>query len=80
MSIPSHPLYLSVDQVAARFSVSKDSIWRWRRDGEFPAPVKLGGRTTRWRLSEIEEWEGECICGFATSLRFEPVPAFLANA
>ena len=36
-------LYLSVDQVAQRFNVSKDSIWRWKRNGEFPKPFKLGG-------------------------------------
>lgn len=35
-------LYLSVDQVAQRFGVSKDSIRRWKRRGDFPAPVKLG--------------------------------------
>jgi prophage regulatory protein len=78
MNTSANTLYLSVDQVAARFNVSKDSIWRWRRDGEFPAPKKLGGRTTRWRLSDIEEWERQCVCGFATSLRFGPEPAFLS--
>ncbi len=77
MSISPETLYLSVDQVAARFNVSKDSIWRWCRDGEFPAPRKLGGRTTRWRLSDIVEWEGQCVCGFTMGLRFEPEAAFL---
>lgn len=47
-------LYLSVDQVAERFGVSKDAIWRWKRKDEFPKPVKLGGMTTRWRLADIE--------------------------
>ncbi|WP_241524131.1 helix-turn-helix transcriptional regulator [Oceaniglobus indicus] len=60
--------YLAVEQVAVRFSVSKDTIWRWRREGDFPKPVKLGGRTTRWRLSDIEDWEAQCPCGFITSL------------
>ncbi|MFT4961156.1 MAG: prophage regulatory protein [Paracoccaceae bacterium] len=78
MPIPSETLYLSVDQVAVRFNVSKDSIWRWRRDGEFPAPRKLGGRTTRWRLSDIEEWEDQCVCGFAKALRFAPGRTFLS--
>ncbi|MEI4262853.1 helix-turn-helix transcriptional regulator [Roseovarius sp. D0-M9] len=73
MNSLSENLYLSVDQVAARFGVSKDSIWRWKREGDFPAAVKLGGTTTRWRLSDIEEWEGQLVCGFVTSLDFEPV-------
>lgn len=77
VTIPSENLYLSVDQVSSRFSVSKDSIWRWRRDGEFPAPVKLGGRTTRWRLSDIEAWESQCTCEFALELKFQPEAAFL---
>lgn len=68
MSTPSNTLYLSVDQVARRFGVSKDTIWRWKRNGDFPAPVKLGGTTTRWRLAEIEEWEGQLACGLITGL------------
>ena len=66
-------LYLSVDQVAARFDVSKDSIWRWKRQGDFPAPVKLGGNTSRWRLADIEEWEAQLKCGLITALDIEPV-------
>ena len=77
MNIPAQNHYLSVDQVAARFSVSKDTIWRWRRNGDFPAPRKLGGNTSRWRLSEIEEWEGQCRAGLVYALRYELDAAFL---
>ncbi|MFX0541786.1 helix-turn-helix transcriptional regulator [Roseovarius sp. S4756] len=70
MSQPSNTVYLSAEQVAMRFGVSKDTIWRWRRDGDFPAAVKLGGTTTRWRLSDIEEWEGRLVSGFMTSFDF----------
>ncbi len=68
MSTPSNSLYLSVEQVAQRFNVSKDTIWRWKRKSEFPKPVKLGGTTTRWRLADIEEWEGRLACGLITCL------------
>jgi len=67
MATYTDTLYLSVDQVAQRFNVSKDSIWRWKRNGEFPRPFKLGG-STRWRLSDIEDWESRLTCGFVTSL------------
>ncbi|MGJ8590169.1 MAG: helix-turn-helix transcriptional regulator [Yoonia sp.] len=70
MNETAKTLYLTVEQVAARFAVSKDSIWRWRREGEFPAPYKLGGRTARWRLAEIEAWEAQCSCGFIQRLSF----------
>ncbi|MCD9148837.1 helix-turn-helix transcriptional regulator [Pseudophaeobacter flagellatus] len=72
MPTPANTLYLSVDQVAHRFGVSKDSIWRWKRKGDFPTPVKLGGTTTRWRLIDIEEWEGQLACGLVFNLDFEP--------
>ncbi|WP_297776017.1 helix-turn-helix domain-containing protein [uncultured Roseovarius sp.] len=72
MSLNTTNLYLSVEQVAKRFSVSKDTIWRWKRNGEFPAPVKLGGTTTRWRLSDIEEYESQLICGLITYFDLEP--------
>lgn len=66
-------IYLSVEQVAARYNVSKDTIWRWRRDGDFPKPIKLGGKTSRWRSSDIDAWEATCRCGFITSPFLEPV-------
>lgn len=72
MTAPANTLYLSVDQVAKRLSVSKDTIWRWKRKGDFPAAVKLGGTTTRWRLADIEEWEGQLACGLVASLDFAP--------
>lgn len=35
--------------------VSEKTIWTWVRDGQFPKPIKMNGRTL-WRLSDIEEW------------------------
>jgi len=67
MATYTDTLYLSVDQVAQRFNVSKDSIWRWKRNGEFPKPFKLGG-ATRWRLSDIEDWESRLTCGVVTGV------------
>lgn len=63
--------YLSVEQVAERYGVSPDSIWRWKRDGDFPAAVRLGKNCTRWRLSDLLEYEGRlkacCVVGFSFS-------------
>ncbi len=61
---PIPNLYLNVEQVAQRLCVSKDSIWRWVREQNFPKPVKLSGRTTRWRLSDILDWEGTLRTSF----------------
>lgn len=61
-------LYFSVEQVAQRFGVSKDTIWRWKREGQFPAAVRLGGGCTRWKLSDLENWEKKLTTAFSTSL------------
>jgi prophage regulatory protein len=38
--------------------VSPASIWRWVKDGTFPAPFKLGLNTTVWDADEIDQWLG----------------------
>ncbi|MFT6225950.1 MAG: prophage regulatory protein [Paracoccaceae bacterium] len=49
--------YISDKQAAARYHVTRQTIWRWVRDRKFPAPVSLSPGCTRWRLSDIEAWE-----------------------
>lgn len=44
--------YLRDSDLAERYSVHRNSVWRWVSEGRFPAPVKVGG-STRWRLSEV---------------------------
>ena len=59
MNKPLSPetLYIPVEQVAARFSVSVDTIWRWCRKGVFPKPYHPGGSSARWRVADIEQYE-----------------------
>lgn len=49
--------FLSVEQVAERLSVSPDTIYRWKRNGDFPKAIKLSAGTTRWKLEDVAEWE-----------------------
>ena len=49
--------YLSTAQVAKRYSVSVSAIYSWRRNSDFPKPIKLNGSTSRWPISALEEWE-----------------------
>lgn len=52
--------YLSVRQVAARYSTSPASIWRWCRcGGIFPDPIKISPGCTRWALSALEAHEAK---------------------
>lgn len=64
------PHFLSVEQVARRYDVSTDSIWRWVRKNKFPAPVRVGGGTTRWRRKDIIKHDGALRCCFMTSMPF----------
>jgi predicted DNA-binding transcriptional regulator AlpA len=50
--------FLSVADVARRFSVSVPTIWRWAKTRpEFPKPVPLSPGTTRWRVSDLVAFE-----------------------
>lgn len=54
-------LFLSDQEVASRYSVSRPTIWRWVRViVGFPNPVKLAKGTTRWHLKDLEEYENGC--------------------
>ncbi len=37
-------------------SVSDKTIWKWVKNGQFPAPIKLSTNVTVWRLSDVQEW------------------------
>ena len=63
-------LFLPVEQVAKRYDVSTDSIWRWVRNNKFPAPVRVGAGTTRWRLADLNEHDGALQCCFMTCMPF----------
>ncbi len=65
-------LFLTVSEVAERYNVSVDSIWRWKREGSFPAGVRLGKGCTRWRLRDLEVHESTLQACF--SWRFDGLP------
>lgn len=45
--------------LAERYQVSRQTIWRWVREGHLPKPVKIGTGSTRWPESEILKFEEE---------------------
>ena len=38
---PDHPNIISMREVERRIGVSRVCIWRWERDGKFPARIRL---------------------------------------
>lgn len=50
-------IFLSDKELAERFGITRQSIWRWVSTTDFPAPVKLSPGCSRWRLADVENWE-----------------------
>ena len=36
--------------------VKKTTLYRWIREGKFPAPVQLGARSVGWRAADVQQW------------------------
>lgn len=36
--------------------LGSSTIYRYIQSGNFPAPLKIGGFASRWKLSEVQEW------------------------
>ena len=53
--------YISDQQLAERYGVSRSTVWRWAHKDKriLPAPVQLSPGCTRWRLDEIEARDAE---------------------
>ena len=50
---------LRIPEVVQVTGLSRTTIWRRVKSGDFPAPVRLGNLATRsvgWRESEIRKW------------------------
>ena len=45
--------YLRLPQVLALFPVSRSAFYLGIKEGRYPAPVKLGKRTSAWRVEDI---------------------------
>ena len=43
-------------QVEEITGLSRSSIYRLMKSGEFPRPVKVGPAAVRWRESDIMDW------------------------
>lgn len=47
---------LRMPALKARIGLGKTEIYNLVRDGELPAPIKLGPRASGWLESEIDAW------------------------
>ena len=47
---------LKIQTVEAMTSLSRPSIYRLLREKQFPEPVRMGRRCTRWPAAAVREW------------------------
>lgn len=51
------PGYISRSELCRLLGISRATSYRLERDGFLPRPVRIGPRTTRWPVSELEVFE-----------------------
>ncbi len=48
---------VSASQIAGPAGVSIGTVWHWNRTiPDFPKPLRISGRCTRWKKAEIDAW------------------------
>jgi prophage regulatory protein len=52
---------IRLPEVKQKTGQSRSTIYERIRQGMFPAPIQLGGRSVGWLESEIDEWIIACI-------------------
>jgi prophage regulatory protein len=50
------PTIVRRPQVEARVGLRRSTIYQRMADGDFPRPVRLGGRAVGWLSTEIDHW------------------------
>ncbi len=53
--------FIRLKEVLATCGMSRSSIYEAIKEGEFPAPIKLRGRSSAWIKSEVLQWVQSCI-------------------
>jgi len=66
---------LTVVQILALLTVrNRSTLWRWCREGKFPAPVQLAPGRKGWRLADVREWLRDREQHPVTARRYFPRP------
>ena len=47
---------IRMPDVLAVTGLSRSTIWRLSRSGQFPSPIRLSARAVGWRSSDVQAW------------------------
>ncbi|HAV5371345.1 MULTISPECIES: helix-turn-helix transcriptional regulator [Acinetobacter calcoaceticus/baumannii complex] len=47
--------YININEMLPHLPIKRSTVWKWAKDGRFPAPVKIHSLTC-WRCEEIHAW------------------------
>lgn len=50
----SQAKWLSDKKVAERYGIARVTVWRWAREGHLPRPKRIGPKSSRWSLAELD--------------------------
>ncbi|TOF63332.1 helix-turn-helix transcriptional regulator [Vibrio parahaemolyticus] len=50
---------MRVSELATYLSISKVTVWRWRKEGRLPAACAISPRVVGWKRETIESWLDE---------------------
>ncbi|MHA6962877.1 helix-turn-helix transcriptional regulator [Zobellella denitrificans] len=54
---------LSIKEICSFINRDRRTLWAWVRDGKFPQPIKMNGRTLGWPESVYQGWLAEQMGG-----------------
>jgi prophage regulatory protein len=52
---------LRLAEVSTMVGLGHSSIYNYMADGRFPAPVRIGIRGVRWKLSDVLAWQAKRV-------------------
>ena len=59
MSNQTYTTFKTRQELEKQFKVSRATIYRWMKSGDFPKPIHLGANMVRWKVSDIDLWIAE---------------------
>lgn len=56
-----HPLdpMLKADEVCRLLGIGASTLWKWVAEGNFPPPVRLSNKCSRWRACDVHRFIDE---------------------